>query len=1006
MLDILKIFEENSTRFSEKIAIIGKKTNYTYGRFKKVTDELSSFIIDHKGKNNGVSVIMSHGENMIICLFSLLKSNNVYVPFNPNKNFQEIKECMHEIESTIIFTDDVNYDKCTRVFFEDEYFIINIDDYLRNKKMYKIATKYTSISKKYDSKIAYILHTSGSTGKPKAVLATSDNVNYLTKNVNKMTPISHDSTILFSTPYYFDVSLTEMLCWAYGGCAVCYDLSSDFVFEELKSLFLKERVTHFCASPSFFTVFLSYYSDEEIVEICNSLKYVVLGGERFNKSIYYKWKQLNLNFCLINGYGPTETSVYCTYFTLSKEMDYEDIPIGYPLDDVNYLIEQSNSELLIGGKGVTEGYVNPVITKEKYIKIDGETYYKTGDIVNKRGDLLYFVGRNDNQIQINGVRVELGEIENRLEEIRGVIQAKVVFYKDKVIAFLKTNTLAKDSYQEYINQTFETFLRPNMLVCMKNFPLTPNNKVDIKKLISLLDEEENNIGSIPLKNDIEKDLSKIIIDILNIDENMLGRDSSFFELGGDSLSAALLTFEIEKSFNISISINTVYSCSTIEKLAMCINEQMRSDMTTITKSSERNSSINEIKNIIEDYVTTERKVKKFEKTMHLQRVYYFDDFRSQIKFEYEFLDKNIDEVEDIMKIIIKSSPLLTSYLVEQNNELQFAVTDYIPIPRIVLDNPTKEDVLAIFKLMYDSIHKNRKYNGLLSIFLLLKTKSSIKILGCMDHTIADGSTESTLSSMIESVKEGRVIEKGKSYTDYVNLIALNNTVESIRESLFYKELTSDTLQSNLSLMTLHIGVQKYSIPFNVIPRKITAENINIVLSYFVGKYFIEMQNADGFVVKCIANGKDYLGKEYRNTIGDFHTSLYIPVYKNDDFSSFYRSTKNMIRRNYVDKQFRPSFVYGNTYPKKNQIQKEIKESLKSITHTSIDFLGACRSTELTEIKQSIILSLTELMSLEDSIYITSFLTDNSIVIFSNKNLTHFQEFIDKISVSELASVLE
>ena len=126
-------------------------------------------------------------------------------------------------------------------------------------------------------------------------------------------------------------------------------------------------------------------------------------------------------------------------YELSKESSYDEIPIGTPLQGVEYIIDENTSELLVSGQCITNGYLDYENTSKYFINVNDCLYYKTGDLVELNGGLLYFKGRNDKQIQLNGMRVELGEIENRIEEIEYVDQSKVIYKNNKIIAFIKTN---------------------------------------------------------------------------------------------------------------------------------------------------------------------------------------------------------------------------------------------------------------------------------------------------------------------------------------------------------------------------------------------------------------------------------------------------------------------------------------------------------------------------------------------------------------------------------------
>ncbi|MCJ0565716.1 AMP-binding protein, partial [Enterococcus cecorum] len=170
----------------------------------------------------------------------------------------------------------------------------------------------------------------------------------------------------------------------------------------------------------------------------------MLAGETFKKDIFVEWKNNNWNFDLWNMYGPTEATVYATAFKLSKDADYpSSIPIGRVLEDVTYFIDKKDDrgigELVLGGKGISGGYINnDDENNKKFININNKRYYRTGDLFSEdKHGVLYFHGRNDDQVQLNGIRVELGEIESRILGISEVVEAVVLYNQKKLIAFIQ-----------------------------------------------------------------------------------------------------------------------------------------------------------------------------------------------------------------------------------------------------------------------------------------------------------------------------------------------------------------------------------------------------------------------------------------------------------------------------------------------------------------------------------------------------------------------------------------
>lgn len=278
------------------------------------------------------------------------------------------------------------------------------------------------------------------------------------------------------------------------------------------------------------------------------------------------------------GYGPTETTIVVTYGKITGE----DISIGKPLANTQlYIVDKymkpmpigATGELCVAGDLVGAGYLNrPELTAEKFIDnpFGAGKLYKTGDLAFWREDgNIVYVGRNDFQVKIHGLRVELGEIENAIAAIDGVSQAAVVMRKDAeerqlICAFYTGAELPAKEIRSIISQKLPKYMLPHIITHLDKLPLTPSGKVNRKALpevdLSSIDRSEEYVKP---EGETEKRLAVLMEQVLEYAP--IGRDDDFFDLGGDSLKAIEFVSKAH-SDGIYFSLQSVFDYPTVRIL--------------------------------------------------------------------------------------------------------------------------------------------------------------------------------------------------------------------------------------------------------------------------------------------------------------------------------------------------------------------------------------------------------------------------------------------------------
>ena len=297
---------------------------------------------------------------------------------------------------------------------------------------------------------------------------------------------------------------------------------------------------------------------------------------------------------LFNEYGPTETTVWCSVHQIIKDdANTMPVPIGKPIVNTGiYVLDEklqllplgAIGELYIGGLNVTDGYVSRSGLSERkflqapFIEVGGERFYRTGDLGRYRIDgVIEFLGRADEQVKINGFRIEPGHIERRLIAYEGVREAAVVVQEKKLgerhlLAFLVWNNATVSNVEkirEWLELGLPRHMIPSVIEVIDSMPLTHSGKVD-KRTLSLRKLNEVKIPhvvAIP-QTIAEQRISEIWKELLQIDQ--VDVNSNFFHLGGHSLLLANMQKSIKKGFKKEISIVDLFRHPTIRMIAQFI----------------------------------------------------------------------------------------------------------------------------------------------------------------------------------------------------------------------------------------------------------------------------------------------------------------------------------------------------------------------------------------------------------------------------------------------------
>jgi len=497
VLDSIKKFTK-----TDKTALINSDMSLSYAELDCLSDAFAAWLLQRFGDDRSPIIIYGHKETLILpCIYGALKSGRAYVPVDITVPADRARSIAEDVKPKVC-VDFYGVGMPSEVTLDEQSLSQTLKEYKN------IAVSPDNWVKGQD--YAYILFTSGSTGKPKGVPITVANIENLYNELDPWMAADGD-IILNQISYSFDVSV----CSIYMGVArgmTLYTIDKAMV-EELGSLFEflgKSGVAIWVSTPSFAEMCVP--SGRFSAELLPKIEKFLFCGEVLTHKLVAELFSRFPQAKVINTYGPTEATVLVTAVEINEKMaaDSLQIPIGYPLPEVTFRIvdergHELNSgeqgELLIISKNVGPGYFRRPDLTEKVFFEDGKTGkrgYHTGDACFEKNGLYYYCGRLDNQIKLNGFRVEIEDIENNLVKAPNVARAAVLPIDDGekvqyLVAFVllekpdgMTNFKRAVEIKKALRDVLPGYMIPRKITTLDSFPLNTNGKVDKKVLRAML----------------------------------------------------------------------------------------------------------------------------------------------------------------------------------------------------------------------------------------------------------------------------------------------------------------------------------------------------------------------------------------------------------------------------------------------------------------------------------------------------------------------------------------
>ena len=522
---ILTALKEQIDKNSSMTILSDYMSSLSYNDFDLKTNSLANYLKDNFAveKQDNIILIANRSIESVLGFYSILKLNAVYVPINPSAPEGRIRHIIEETGAKVVLTNlDLDLDD------------VNIVD-LNQKSLYDYdCGEFESSSQ---GKLC-ILHTSGTTGVPKGVQITHENVENFLINAKKQFYDKDIRIFYHTTNIGFDTSLFEIIFSILNGIRL-HVIDENYDFSGIPEDIVNQK-SIVNTVPAKLKMFLMLPDFERIMENVGQL---ILAGEVLTESLVAEIRK-NYDPVIYNAYGPCEATIFASI----KRVLHDKITIGKAnINTQIYILNNERQlcpigipgELCIGGKQVTDGYLNNNDeTNRHFIEnpFDEGTLYCTGDLAYLDSDgEINFIARKDTQIKINGQRIEVDEINRQIERNDGIIQAVTVLNSKNTQLYsyiVSDYVIDTDKLLDDLKNVLLPFMVPSSIMQIDSIPLNNNGKIDIK---ALPQPKEVKYKYVAPTNAVEGAVVKVWEDVLDV--KRVGINDNFYNLGGDSIKA-------------------------------------------------------------------------------------------------------------------------------------------------------------------------------------------------------------------------------------------------------------------------------------------------------------------------------------------------------------------------------------------------------------------------------------------------------------------------------------
>jgi nonribosomal peptide synthetase DhbF len=563
---LAQAFEHQAARTPGAVATRGRDGTTTYAELNARANRLARLLVPAgAGPDTVVALALPRSTELVVAMLAVAKGGAGYLPLDPGHPTPRLAALLADAGPVVVMTDEAH----RHVVPPGQTVLVLDDPATARDRASQDAVNLTDEERRSPVRpghAAYVIYTSGTTGVPKGVVVTQDDV--VTLALDPRFAGRAHTRVLVHSPHTFDGFTLEL--WPpllHGGTAVlagCDDLD----LTALAGTIVDERVTALFLTARLFEALVT-----QAPRCLAGVREVWSGGEQVPAAAVRMVRACCPGTTVVDAYGPTEVTVFATtHHVRAGEPVPATVPIGTPRDGVRTLVLDATlrpvppgppGELYVAGAGIARGYLNrPALTAERFVACPfgppGARMYRTGDLVRWTADgALEYLGRADEQVKVNGIRIEPAEVEAALAVEPGVANAVVVVRPDgsggrRLVGYVVSAGAARldlDALRRRLTGTLPGYLVPSALVQLDALPLTPHGKTDRAALARRAVEPRARPTTTSPRDSVEERVAGVWSRILERDR--IGVHDNLFDIGGNSLHAARLTAETVRALGIA-----------------------------------------------------------------------------------------------------------------------------------------------------------------------------------------------------------------------------------------------------------------------------------------------------------------------------------------------------------------------------------------------------------------------------------------------------------------------
>ena len=866
--DIVSLFREAAEKYPDHTAVLFRDRELTYRQVNDLSDRVAGHLREQGvGRDDVVSILIPRSETMVIAPLGVLKSGAAYQPLDPSYPAERLEFMMKDANCKLLIADEALLEKVPaykgRVLLTRD--IPNLP-----------ACGPMGENPKPED-LFILLYTSGSTGTPKGVMLEHRNLVNFCHWYRDYFELNETGRVAAYASFGFDACMMDLYPALTAGACVCIvEEEARLDLMAMEAWFNRLGITH-----SFMTtqVGRQFYTLTEP----RTLRYLSVGGE---KLVPVTPKAGNP--ALVNGYGPTECTVFSTVMPVNQP--YDRVPIGKPLANYRcYVVDGqlrrlppgAPGELLISGRGVARGYLNrPDLTQQAFIpnpfsaEPDHARAYRTGDVVRALPDgTLDFIGRNDGQVKVRGFRIELTEVEGVIREFPGIADATVQTFAEestgeKYIAAYVVSDGPVDipALNAFIRARKPPYMVPAVTMQIDAIPLNQNQKVNARALPKPERTRETDTAArsaAPL-NVLEQELKAIVSEIVNVRE--FGITERFGDLGLTSISGIHLAVSLYKRYGVQLSARELVSEGSLQGVENRILEQLLQGGARSAEAQEAEA----VKAPASCRLSFAQQGVYAECLAHPEAVNY------NLPFDLTFPEGVAAEAlrEAVRKVVEAHPYILCRFVADRQGEIiQEPIPDFdLEIPVLALT----EEAFAAHKQAF--VRPFDLATGPLVRFEVVQT-GALHLLADLHHLVADGASIDLLQRQLCQALDGAALPReAHTYYDYVAAEKIAPEAEAYFDERMAgvenaTQLIPDVFEPlphaerKVSVPTDFAGVKAFAQSAGVTPAAVYLAATYIAYSRYVCE--------DAVAIATISNGRGNL--KFSDTMGMFVNTLPLAI---------------------------------------------------------------------------------------------------------------------------------